>query len=81
MVGYLGNFGRSTGPLRFIWFVNDRAGILKFAHVLFYADELKLLLPVRGFSDCLKIQANLIDVMVGNALCDAGIHKESFWGI
>jgi hypothetical protein len=51
--------GSHLGPLCFIWFVNDVAGIFKFAHVPFYADDLKLLLLVRGLSDCLKIQADL----------------------
>jgi hypothetical protein len=27
--------------------------------VLFYADDMKLFLPVRGFQDCLKIQGDL----------------------
>jgi hypothetical protein len=45
------------GLLSLIWFVNELAEIFKFSHVLFYADEMNLSLPVRGFLDCLKIQA------------------------
>jgi hypothetical protein len=42
--------GSHLGTLCFIWFAN---------YVLFYADDLKLFLPVSGFQDCLKIQSHL----------------------
>jgi hypothetical protein len=59
MYGYRKAIHREAIFICFIWFVNDVAGIFKFAHVPFYADDLKLLLLVRGLSDCLKIQADL----------------------
>jgi hypothetical protein len=50
--------GSHLGPLCFIWFVNRISEIFDF-DVLFYADDMKLFLPVSGFQDCLKIQSNL----------------------
>jgi hypothetical protein len=49
--------GSYLGPLCFIWFVNEISRILR--RVLFYADDMKLFLPVRGFRDCLRIQDDL----------------------
>jgi hypothetical protein len=43
----------------FIWFVNEIARIFRHVRVLFYADDMKLFLPVRGFQDCLRIQEDL----------------------
>jgi hypothetical protein len=54
--------GSHLGPLCFIWFVNEIdeiAWIFEYVRVLFYAYDMKLLLPVRGFWDCLKIQSDL----------------------
>jgi Reverse transcriptase (RNA-dependent DNA polymerase) len=51
--------GSHLGPLCFIWFVNDIAQILKYVRVLFYADDMKLYLPVGSSQDCLKIQSDL----------------------
>jgi hypothetical protein len=41
--------GCYRGPLRFI----------RFVHVLFHADDMKLFLPIRGFQYCIKIQSDL----------------------
>jgi hypothetical protein len=46
-------------PLCFIWFVNEIPRILRYVRVLFYADDMKLFLPVRGYQGCLKIQSDL----------------------
>jgi hypothetical protein len=51
--------GSHPGPLSFIWFVNRISEIFDYVRVLFYADEMKLFLPVSGFSDCLKVQSDL----------------------
>jgi hypothetical protein len=59
-LGYFGHFGRSTGQpsgdTLFHLFVNEISQIFRHVRVLFYADDIKLFLPVRGFRDCLKIQ-------------------------
>jgi hypothetical protein len=47
------------GPLCFIWFVNRISKIFDYVRVLFYADDMKLFLPLSGFQDCLKIQSDL----------------------
>jgi hypothetical protein len=41
--------------LCFIWFVNK---ISVYMRVLFYADDMKLFLPVQDFRDCIKIQSD-----------------------
>jgi hypothetical protein len=46
--------GSHLGLLCFIWFVNRISEIYR---VLFYADDMKLFLPVSGFQDCLKIRS------------------------
>jgi hypothetical protein len=51
--------GSHLGSLCFIWFVNRISVIFDFVRVLFFADDMKLLLPVRGFQGCLKIQSDL----------------------
>jgi hypothetical protein len=51
--------GVPQGPLCLIWFVNRISEILDFVSDLFYADDMKLFLPVSGFQDCLKIQSDL----------------------
>jgi hypothetical protein len=51
--------GSHLGPLCFIWFVNRISKIFDYVRVFFYADDLKLFLPVSGFQDCLKIQSYL----------------------
>jgi hypothetical protein len=51
--------GSHVGPLCFIWFVNRISEIFDYVRVLFYADDMKLFLPVSGFQDCLKIQSDL----------------------
>jgi hypothetical protein len=51
--------GSHLGPLCFIWFVNKLARIFRHVRVIFYADDMKLFLPVRGFRDCLRIQDDL----------------------
>jgi hypothetical protein len=38
--------GIHLGPLCFIWFVNRISEILNYVYVLFYADDMKLFLPV-----------------------------------
>jgi hypothetical protein len=43
--------GSHHGPLCFIWFVNRISVIFDYVRVLFYADDMKLFLPVRGFLD------------------------------
>jgi hypothetical protein len=50
--------GSHLGPLCFIWFVNKISEIFDYVRVLFYADDMKLFLPVSGFQDCLKILRN-----------------------
>jgi hypothetical protein len=47
------------GQLCFIWFVNEISRIFGHMLVLFYADEMKLFLPVHGVRDCLTIQNDL----------------------
>jgi hypothetical protein len=54
--------GSHLGPLCFIWFVNEISWILRHVRVLFYANDMKMFLPVRGFRDCLRIQDNLNSV-------------------
>jgi hypothetical protein len=51
--------GKNLGPLCFIWFVNRISEIFDYVGVLFYAEDMKLFLPVSGFKDCLKIQSDL----------------------
>jgi hypothetical protein len=51
--------GSHLRPLCFIWFMNEIAWIFEYVRVFFYADGMKLLFPVRGFRDCLKIQSDL----------------------
>jgi hypothetical protein len=51
--------GSHLGPLCFIWFVNRISVIFDCVRVLFYADDMKLFLPVRHFQDCMKIQSDL----------------------
>jgi hypothetical protein len=50
--------GSHLGPLCFIWFVKRISEIFDYVRVLFYADDMKLFLPVSGFQDCLKIQSD-----------------------
>jgi hypothetical protein len=40
--------GSHLGPLCFIWFVNRISMIFDYLHVLFYADNMKLFLSIRG---------------------------------
>jgi hypothetical protein len=51
--------GSHLRPLCFIWVVNEISRIFGHVRVLFYADDMKLFLLVRGFQDCLKIQSDL----------------------
>jgi hypothetical protein len=51
--------GRHLGPLCFIWFVIRISMIFEYVRVLFYADIMKLFLPVGGFQDCMEIQSDL----------------------
>jgi Reverse transcriptase (RNA-dependent DNA polymerase) len=51
--------GSHLGPLCFIWFVYDISRIFSHVRVLFYADDMKLFLPVSSSQDCLKIQSDL----------------------
>jgi hypothetical protein len=51
--------GSHLGPHCFIWFVNRISEIFDYVRILFYADDMKLFLPVSGFHDCLKIQSDL----------------------
>jgi hypothetical protein len=39
--------------------VSHRGVIFDYVRVLYYADDMKLFLPVRGFQDCMKIQSDL----------------------
>jgi hypothetical protein len=43
--------GSLLGPLCFIWFVNRISEIFDYVRVLFYADDIKLFLPVSGQCD------------------------------
>jgi hypothetical protein len=51
--------GSHLGPLCFIWSVNEISRIFRHVRVLFYADDIKLILLVRNFQDCLKIEIDL----------------------
>jgi hypothetical protein len=51
--------GSHLGPLCFIWFVNKISVIFDYVRVLFYANDMKLFLPISVFQDCLKIQSDL----------------------
>jgi hypothetical protein len=42
-----------------MWFVNRLSKICNYARVLFYADDMKLFLPVSGFQNSLKTQSDL----------------------
>jgi hypothetical protein len=45
--------------LCFIWFINRLSKIFDYVRVLFYADDIKLFLPVSRFQYGLKIQSDL----------------------
>jgi hypothetical protein len=47
------------GPLWIIWFVKGISEIFDYVRVLFYAEDMKLFLPVSGFQNSLKIQSHL----------------------
>jgi hypothetical protein len=47
--------GSHLRPLCFVWFVNEISPILRHVRVLLYADDIELILLVRGFRACLKI--------------------------
>jgi hypothetical protein len=47
------------GDIGFIWFVNRISVIFEYVRLLFYADDMKLFLRVRGFQDCMKIQSDV----------------------
>jgi hypothetical protein len=47
--------GSQLGPLCFVWFVNRISEIFDYVRLFFYADDMKLFLPVSGFQVCLKI--------------------------
>jgi hypothetical protein len=49
--------------LSFVLFVNRISEIFDYVCVLFYADDMKLFLPVSGCHDCLKIQSDLIKLL------------------
>jgi hypothetical protein len=72
-------FGLSTEqPFRatyFILFVNEIAQIFEYVRVLFYADNMKMFLPVRGFRDYLKIQGDLNSLVDG---CGANSLEQNF---
>jgi hypothetical protein len=51
--------GSILGPLCFNWFVNRISVIFDYVRVLFYADDMMLILPVRSFQDCMKIKSDL----------------------
>jgi hypothetical protein len=53
------SLGSHLGSLCFIWFVNRISEVFKFVILLFYADDMKLFLPVSEFQICLKIQSDL----------------------
>jgi hypothetical protein len=59
--------GSNLGPLCFIWFVIRISEIFNYIRVFFYADDMKLFLPVSGFQDCLKIQSDLANCRSGVA--------------
>jgi hypothetical protein len=41
-----------------IWFVTKISDIFDYVHILFYAGDMKLFVPVSGFQNCLKIQSD-----------------------
>jgi hypothetical protein len=43
--------GSHLGSLCFIWFVNRISMIIEYVRVLFYADDIKLFLPVKIFQN------------------------------
>jgi hypothetical protein len=47
------------GPFCLIWFVNIISMIFDYVRLLFYVDDMKLFLLVKGFQDCMKIQSDL----------------------
>jgi hypothetical protein len=51
--------GSHLEPFCFIWFVNIISVIFDYVRVLFYADDIKLFLPIRGLHDCINIQLDL----------------------
>jgi hypothetical protein len=54
--------GSNLRPFCFIWFVNEFAQISEYVREFFYADDMKLFLPVRGFWDCRLMWSKLIAV-------------------
>jgi hypothetical protein len=43
------------GSLCLIWFINKISAIFDYVRVLFYANDMKLFLPISRFQDCLSI--------------------------
>jgi hypothetical protein len=72
--------GSYLKPLCFIWFVNEISRIFRHLRVLFYADDMKQFLPVRGFRDCLKIQddLNALELNVGKCTLSRLRHPIEF---
>lgn len=51
--------GSHVGPLLFICVMNELPGYIDNAHILIYADDVKLFVPVNCVKDCLNLQRNL----------------------
>ena len=51
--------GSNLGHLLFSLFFNDITTVVRESECLWYADDLRLFLPVRCFSDCFVLQASI----------------------
>lgn len=62
--------GSNIGPKLFLIFINDLPSILKFAKVLLFADDMKILLKICSMLDCYKMQSDIDRV---NEWCDRNL--------
>lgn len=58
--------GSSLGPLMFTVFIDDLADVVRFAHTLLFADDMKLASIIRDFEDTLRLQRDIDNVIGWN---------------
>ncbi|CAG9128665.1 unnamed protein product [Plutella xylostella] len=51
--------GSNLGPLEFILMINDLPSVVRNASCLLFADDLKLFLPIRDATDCIRLQQDI----------------------
>lgn len=54
--------GSHLGPLLFLIFINDLATVIRIAYILLYADDAKLLMPIRQLSSATAFQRDITAV-------------------